>query len=283
MGGERSEVRIDYLVVGHITQDLTPGGPRLGGTATYAALTARALGLRVGLVTAASPDTPAAALAGLPARRWPSEHTTTFENIYHGNARAQYLRAAAAPIASNAIPQEWRRAPIVHLAPVAREIDPAMAGQFPESFVGLTLQGWLREWDGEGRVRRADWPEAATALRAASTAVLSIVDVNGDRELIGRWAKAARRLVVTEGADGATVYSAGATRRFPAPTVEVVDPTGAGDIFAAAFFVRLNETGDAWQAARFAIALASASVTREALDGIPTEAEVVAARNLSRI
>jgi len=43
---------VDYLVIGHIACDLTPAGPRLGGTAAYAALTARALGLRVGVVTA---------------------------------------------------------------------------------------------------------------------------------------------------------------------------------------------------------------------------------------
>ena len=35
---------IDYLIIGHLTRDLLPNGTRLGGTAAYAALTARALG-----------------------------------------------------------------------------------------------------------------------------------------------------------------------------------------------------------------------------------------------
>lgn len=48
---------VDYLVIGHVTQDLTPSGPVLGGTAAYAALTARAMGLRVGVVTACHPET----------------------------------------------------------------------------------------------------------------------------------------------------------------------------------------------------------------------------------
>ena len=43
---------VDYLIIGHVTQDLTPNGPTLGGTASYSALTAKALGLRVGIVTA---------------------------------------------------------------------------------------------------------------------------------------------------------------------------------------------------------------------------------------
>ena len=51
---------VDYLVIGHVAHDLTPEGPRLGGTVAYSALTARALGLRVGVVTAAGEETPEA-------------------------------------------------------------------------------------------------------------------------------------------------------------------------------------------------------------------------------
>jgi sugar/nucleoside kinase (ribokinase family) len=53
-----------------------------------------------------------------------------------------------------------------------------------------------------------------------------------------------------------------------------VDATGAGDIFAAAFFIRLYKTRDPWEAARFATLLASHSVTRVGLDGIPTAREI---------
>ena len=37
----------DYLLIGHIAHDVTPQGPRLGGTVSYGAYTAVALGLRV--------------------------------------------------------------------------------------------------------------------------------------------------------------------------------------------------------------------------------------------
>ncbi|MGZ9224566.1 MAG: ribokinase, partial [Anaerolineales bacterium] len=50
--------------------------------------------------------------------------------------------------------------------------------------------------------------------------------------------------------------------------------TGAGDIFATAFFVRLFTTHDPWEAARFATLLASHTVRRVGLDGIPTAAEI---------
>jgi len=53
-----------------------------------------------------------------------------------------------------------------------------------------------------------------------------------------------------------------------------VDATGAGDIFATAFFVRFLNTRDPWEATRFATLLASHSVERAGLDGIPTALEI---------
>jgi len=58
--------------------------------------------------------------------------------------------------------------------------------------------------------------------------------------------------------------------------MEEVDPVGAGDIFAAAFFSRLQQTRDPWEAARFGTQLASVSVSRRGIEGIPTEDEVKA-------
>lgn len=58
---------VDYLLLGHITLDLSPDGPQLGGTVAYAARTAQAMGLRVGVVTswAEELDTELLALEGL--------------------------------------------------------------------------------------------------------------------------------------------------------------------------------------------------------------------------
>ena len=72
---------VDYLVIGHVAHDLTPEGPRLGGTVAYSALTARALGLRVGVVTAAGRETSLEALNGIPVISIESPQSTTFENI----------------------------------------------------------------------------------------------------------------------------------------------------------------------------------------------------------
>jgi len=265
---------VDYLVVGHVAHDLTPQGSRLGGTAAYSALTARAFGLQVGIVTAAGPETSLAALDGLPVVSLETPNSTTFENIYHGHTRVQYLRAQARRIDLKDVPVSWQRSPIVHLGPIADEVDAVPPDTFAPALLGLTPQGWMRQWDVENRVSARAWENAEPALQKADAVVISREDLNGDDELIEHMAHQTRVLAVTEGSAGSVLYWHGDRRRFRAPEVEEVDPTGAGDIFAAAFFIRLLKTRDPWEAARFATLLASRSVTRIGLDGIPTPQEI---------
>jgi sugar/nucleoside kinase (ribokinase family) len=81
-------------------------------------------------------------------------------------------------------------------------------------------------------------------------------------------------LAITEAAEGARLYWNGDVRRFRRTAIKEVDPTGAGDIFAAAFFTRLHSTRDPWEAARFATNLSSFSVTRTGLASIPKPEEI---------
>lgn len=269
---------IDYLIIGHLTRDLLPNGTRLGGTAAYAALTARALGMRVGILTACEDclSTPELEQAGIRVVGMHADETTTFENKYTPNGRVQYLHSVAPALNFSMIPEAWRDTPIVHLGPVAREVDPTLARAFPNSFVGLTPQGWFRTWDAEGRVSFTEWPEASFVLQHANAAVISIEDVRGNESIVEEMASSIRVLSVTEGANGSRLYWNGDLRRFRPLKMEEIDPTGAGDIFAAAFFVRLQTTRDPWEAARFATNLASYSVLRYGLDGVPRPEEVQA-------
>ena len=265
---------IDYLVIGHLTKDLTPSGERLGGTAAYAALTARALGLRVGIVTSWGEELPLGPLSQVPLVNLPAETSTTFENIYTPRGRVQKIHSVAHNLDLFLIPEPWLNAPIVHLAPVAQEVSPNMIRRFKSSFIGLTPQGWLREWDKEGNVHPGEWPEATYVLSQATATVISVDDVGGDEQRIEEMAAACSVLAVTEHAHGVRLYWQGDVRHFPAPEVQEVDPTGAGDIFAAAFFSRLYSTRDPWEAARFATRLSAYSVTRAGLEGVPTFEEI---------
>ena len=265
---------VDYLVIGHVAHDLTANGPRLGGTAAYSALTARALGQRVGVVTAAGRETSLEALQDLPVIVIESPQSTTFENIYTEQGRIQYLRAEAVRLHLSNIPEAWRQSPIVHLGPIANELDSVLPEEFSPAFLGATPQGWMRQKDADGRVLRTAWENGESILQKASAVVISREDVNGNDEMIEHMAHQTRILVVTEADAGCVLYWHGDRRRFRAPEVREVDATGAGDVFAAAFFVRLQKTRDPWEAARFATLIASRSVTRPGLDGIPTAQEV---------
>jgi sugar/nucleoside kinase (ribokinase family) len=265
---------VDYLVIGHLTVDLTPTGPALGGSAAYAALTARALGMRVGIVTAWGNEIELPALRDIPVVAAEAEHSTTFENIYTGTGRVQYLRHVAPRVDFSLVPAAWRQAKIIHLAPLAQEVGPLLPADFRPALLGLTPQGWFRAWDADGRVHPCEWPLAEQALSNAGATVLSVEDVGHDEEYIEWMAQRSSVLAVTDGVNGARLFWHGDSRRFRPAPVDELDATGAGDVFAASFFVRLLDTRDPWEAARFATRMASVSVTRPGLQGVPTDEEI---------
>ena len=155
---------VDYLIVGHVAVDITPIGVQLGGTVSYSALTARALGLRVGIVTSSAADAPLQALGGIQMVNIPAEQSTTFENIKTESGRRQILHHQAMPILLEHIPQVWRTASIIHLAPIAGELDPSLAEQLSGKFLGITPQGWMRTWDENGQVAACVWENGEQAL-----------------------------------------------------------------------------------------------------------------------
>jgi hypothetical protein len=269
---------VDYLVIGHLTEDLTPAGPQLGGTAAFSALTARSLGLRAGVVSAFSGETSIKALDGIPVVQIPSPHSTTFENIYTREGRKQLLHHQAASISIENVPDVWRKTPIIHLGPVAQELSAEWMGVLPNNFsptlLGVTPQGWLRTWDANGHVMPGKWQLAGNLLPRVGAVVISREDVLGDDELIESMAHNTRLLAVTEGSAGSVLYWNGDRRRFLTPELVELDATGAGDIFATAFFVRLYNTRDPWESARFATQLAARSVLRKGLDAVPTQIEI---------
>jgi sugar/nucleoside kinase (ribokinase family) len=267
-------VELDYVVIGHVTRDLVDGAYTIGGTVSYAARTARALGCRVGVVTSANPDLDLSqALDGVLIARSPAATTTTFKNIYTAGVRRQVLHSVAEKLVPDMVPRHWR-ATIVHLGPVARECDPTLIHAFGDSFVGVTPQGWMRRWDQDGHVSCCQWDDAGPLLARADAVVLSEEDVEGDETLVARYAAQTQLLVVTQWVAGCTVYWHGQARHFPALPVDEVDPTGAGDIFAAAFFVWLQRSGDPWTAARFANCVAAHSATRAGLASTPSPGEI---------
>jgi sugar/nucleoside kinase (ribokinase family) len=279
----------DFLTIGHITRDVRPNGDfALGGTVTFAALTAHRLGLAAAIVTCARPEwlefipthLPEIGLAG-----HTSPETTTFVNTYHEGFRTQFLQARAGELTSEDIPASWLDASIILFGPLDQEFTPALIRHIarrPGSIVAATPQGWLRRWDDTGRVCPSPWIAANEVLPLLDVLILSHDDLlpfaGGNRAdadaILAQWSTQIPLLVATDGRHGATLFQRGHRETFPAyPAIEV-DPTGAGDVFATAFLVHLHHHNDPRQAVDFANCVASLSIEQEGIAGIPTPEQV---------
>jgi hypothetical protein len=270
---------IDYLLIGHVTVDrLDDKRVALGGTATYAALTARNMGARTAVHTSAAYEPGLIdTLSGVQVARIPAEYTTCFVNDYSASKRRQNLESVAEKLTYDQILPEWRNPPVVHLGPLCDEVDPGIVDRFPRSLIGVTPQGWMRGWDEAGVVHPVEWADAPRVLRKASVVIISENDV-ADRSVILEWANRARMLVVTLGERGCEVYRQGGGEPFHSPGFKSgaeVDPTGAGDVFAAAFFWHLHKQNGDWKtAADWANCVASFAVEKRGVTGVPKLADI---------
>ncbi|TAK23146.1 MAG: ribokinase [Chloroflexota bacterium] len=267
----------DFVIVGHVTIDVVADGMIPGGTATFAGRMAANLGARVGVVTSAATDYPfSAALPNVTIANRAADKSSTFENLYRDGVRTQYVRAVAEPLDASAIPADWTQASIALLAPLTNEVLPSVESAFPGALKAATPQGWLRHWGDDGLVRLWGWDTLVERLRGLDAVILSEEDVLRDESTIAMLRQEVRLLVVTRGSAGSTLFENGRAREFAPFPAREIDPTGAGDAFAAAFLVRLAETGDSGAACEFANCAASFVVEAVGATGVPTRAQVEA-------
>lgn len=276
-GGRTGAPRV--LVVGHVTRDrivVDDGPPRTqpGGSAFYAAAVHARLGMPTALATCLAARDRARLLQpltdlGVAVTALGAPATTTFENTYHGGERSQRVLRRAPPLKPRDIGGLAARA--IQLGPLTPgDIPPAtvIAARARCAWLALDLQGMLRRISG-GRVHPARRVDPALLAQA------DIVKVGqGEARLLCGLADprlAALRIagwsggeaVVTLGAAGALIASG--THLYevqPVSMAPVVDTTGCGDSFLAAYFAR-RLLGDPPPAAgRFAAGVAALSATR---------------------
>ncbi len=286
LGGLQSSRTPEYLVIGHICADLHPEGKVvLGGTALYSALTAARLGWRTAVLTRGvfgrevhghmvpSLEQFADELSIIVQE---ADSTTMFINTYQAGRRTQVLPHWAEPIDLRGLPPHWRNAKIIHLGPIAQEIDPRQTGGLTPEFLGATPQGWMRNWpkpDG-GRVTTSHLRLPATLVGGLDGIVVSDEEIADCRDTVE--AVGSRRLgAITMGDNGSRIIYGGKTDHVAAYKVDVADATGAGDTYAAAFFTKATDRSvSAIKAAQFASAVSALSLTGVGVAGIPTLAGV---------
>jgi hypothetical protein len=269
----------DYVTVGHVTVDVlaASGTRRPGGGAFYSALQAARLGLRTLILTQGSPPEIEALLAPyreeLELRILPAPATTTLHTSGSGAARTQRVLAWAGPIAVTVAVDTQ----ILHFAPVARETSGACFDAHPPhaDFVGLTPQGLARAWDENGEILPAWLPTDSRSLRGLlpdglSAVVLSEHERATCAPLLAAAAAAGAVLAITAGPGATSVQEPdGRVSQVQAPAIaHPRDDLGAGDVFAAAFFIALHEGRSAARAAAFAGAAAAIRIEGAGADAI---------------
>jgi sugar/nucleoside kinase (ribokinase family) len=141
----------------------------------------------------------------------------------------------------------------------------ARARQIPTA-VDPASVGFLREVGPEAFLK---WTSGTGTIFANLDEALELtgsVDLNLQMQTLGRFYQ---RVVIKRGVAGAAVGTrAGVQLSVPAPRSEVIDTTGAGDAFAAAFLAKELGGGKLEECVSAGIAAASEAITR--IGGQPT-------------
>ncbi|MGH2450831.1 MAG: PfkB family carbohydrate kinase, partial [Candidatus Limnocylindria bacterium] len=218
----------------------------------------------------------ACARLGIALRVLPSNVTTAFAISEREGRRHLRVRARARRIALGDVPADLAAPRAVVLASVAHELDPSLFEGFPDAIRVLAAQGYLREWAADGSVAPRRWDDADGVIGRLHAVVVSEEDVAADPTQPSAWARTCP-VVVTRAERGALVLEGERSTDVPGHMPDrVVDPTGAGDAFAAALALALTEGHHLLDAARLANAAASFAVEGRGIEGLADRARVEA-------
>jgi len=274
------------LVIGNITKDELVTGAGRGiafGGASYAAVTAAKLGWGARVVGKGNAEIEAWARR---LREWgirvdvqPDEGLTHFLNDYSSEGRRQWLLSHTGRIGYD---PSWE-ADIIHINPMFGEVgaEEVERARGRCELLSLDVQGFVRGAKGSRVIGRFwDGREAVLGhvdLLKIGRDEAELVSKRGDpleacRELSGFGPEVVE---LTLGKRGSLVF-AGRPYEVPAYGTREVDPTGAGDVYAAAFAIKYFECRDALEAGLFASAAASFAVEAFGTDGIAERGRVEA-------
>jgi sugar/nucleoside kinase (ribokinase family) len=300
-----TEPAIDVVHVGSACRDLTeddPRGWRLGGGASYAALTTARLGLRTAVVmgvdaaAASATELDLLRAAGVELHLVGLAEGPIFRNRETPTGRIQSWPVHGRPLPVPDLPPSWWAARAWSFVPVASELNEAWATAVPEgTFVSLAWQGLLRR-QGPDQLTERLAPVKSALVDRADLVGVSRHDLADDipLEIAVGLLRPGARLALTDGHLGGRTIEILSDRRTRSQTWDAVrperevDPTGAGDVFLAALLAAIarpdltTRAGTGGPISDLAYAAAAASLVVEApgLQGVPDRAAVL--RRLGR-
>lgn len=278
------------VVIGFTCRDtnILPDGTTqhaVGGKAYYMALALHRLGVPTYVVTwVAERDRDLLDPyldAGIPVWNIPVEHSVEYVNRYldpEGNMREQEARAPAFSLHLPKIPADALTAiGAAHTILFGTDHEGVVTPTFLEHLrtatkarFAIDFGTFLRRIGPDRTIRFAPtWPEHLP-YGVLDIAMLSSEDLprayhDDPPDLIARTLvqRGIREMLLTLGSRGSVLATDVGTDIIPSFPVRIVDPTGAGDTYFAAYLAERLRSQDPYHCARFASAAAALSITRQ--------------------
>jgi 2-dehydro-3-deoxygluconokinase len=305
---QREAMSSDLLCIGEPLGELnaTRGGLQLGhgGDVSNVAVAAARQGARTALLGALGADSVGDSLRRLWAEEGvdasavatDAEASTGLYLVDHGEEghRFSYWRQGSAAsrltpavLAAGSPPESaLAGCAIVHASGISQAISTGACDLVFAALERARAQGSLVSYDTNLRLKLWPLPRARAIVQATAAMTDILLPGLDDAQLltglqepdaiVDRYLTLGARIVaLTLGKAGALVATTERRERIPAPMVEAIDATGAGDCFDGAFRAEFRRGGDPFAAARYA-AVAAALSTRGygAVPPIPRRAEV---------
>ena len=140
--------------------------------------------------------------------------------------------------------------------------------------MGAIAQGWLRDIAPDGHVSAREWASPSRDLPGVHVLFLSEHDLAGGAARAPDFLAQVPMVALTRGWRGLVLHTRSGAQDVPALPRPEVDPTGAGDVFAAAYLARYHEVGDPLEAAAFAACAASCAVEGVGTSTLGDRAEI---------
>lgn len=301
---------IDTIIIdSNETQGAVEIKTRPGGAVTFASIAAKAIDpLRaVGFAGKAGGDIDPSSLEmletmGIDTRRMMVDDlalTTAFELHYQGEKRTLRCPARCSPIDVDQIDPALLASHRVHLGPLCGELDEKFIRDLggvigPECLVGMDLQGFIRDVRPDGSIGVVPEKKARSILSTCHETFgprlflksddIEAASVTGSTSAMDSMEMLVDEFpgttfMITSGRHGSLLGRRGDSREItPIPAFiasMIVDETGAGDTFLAAFLSNLNgkrvpARSRLEEAALFASATSSFLVEQQGITGIPS-------------
>jgi len=211
------------------------------------------------------------------------QRTLSFENVYddEGN-RTQRCFNITPKLLFEELPREYFDSKSFYIAPIMGEVDIGFLERVRKKGMTLMLdpQGLMRRLEADGSIELTfNQKELEPIFRLVDIVKIGKDEVKASNMKVRDLMEWLRSIgvsigIVTQGKEPVTITSGDLTAEVPTVDVVVEDPTGAGDVFGAAFLSEYLRGHNVVEAARIANIAAGLKIRYKGPNSFPTREEI---------